>query len=198
VRPGDLDNSTSLIARMLNLSGSCFPRSDGLGSPRTAALEETMKWFRWANLALGTAAAATPVAHVLERPNKLSLDKDLWLAVQQHLYRGWGPFLGGPAEIGALASSFLLAYLRRKISGSLWPTLIASAGYAGMIVVFFTMNAPVNDDVSRWTKATVPLDWTSYRMRWESGHAIAALLSVVSLAALIRAFVKEQQFGDGP
>ena len=75
-----------------------------------------MKWFPWANLALGTAAAAAPIAHVLELPNKLSLDKDLWLAVQQHLYRGWGPFLGGPAEIGALATSLLLAYLRRRIN----------------------------------------------------------------------------------
>lgn len=33
-------------------------------------------------------------AHVLELPNKLSLDGPLWLAVQQHLYRGWGPYIG--------------------------------------------------------------------------------------------------------
>jgi hypothetical protein len=45
------------------------------------------------------------MAHVLELPNKLALDGGLWLAVQQHLYRGWGPFLGGPAEIGALVTA---------------------------------------------------------------------------------------------
>ena len=66
-----------------------------------------------------------------------------------------------------------------------------------MIVAFFAMNAPVNDAVSKWTQATVPLDWTSDRMRWESGHTIAALLSVVSLAALIRAFLQERSSDTG-
>lgn len=67
-----------------------------------------------------------------------------------------------------------------------------------MIVVFFGLNAPVNDAVSKWTPATVPLDWTGYRVRWETGHAVAPLLSVVSLAALIRAFLQERQFGHEP
>jgi hypothetical protein len=44
---------------------------------------------------LAILAALPPLAHVLELPNKLALDGELWLAVQQHLYRGWGPFLGG-------------------------------------------------------------------------------------------------------
>jgi len=47
--------------------------------------------------------------------------------------------------------------------------------------------------VSSWTPTGLPLDWAAYRTRWEAGHAIAALLSVVSLAALVWAFVKEQQ-----
>ena len=55
-----------------------------------------------------TLAVVAPLAHVLELPNKLALDAPLWLAVQQHLYRGWGLFLGGPAEIGALATALAL------------------------------------------------------------------------------------------
>jgi hypothetical protein len=43
---------------------------------------------------------------VLELPDKL--------AVQQHLHRGWGPFLGGPAELGALVTSGMLAVRHRS------------------------------------------------------------------------------------
>jgi hypothetical protein len=146
-----------------------------------------MKWIWLANLVLSLLAVLAPMAHVLELPNKLSLDGELWLAVQQNLYRGWGPFLGGPVEIGALATSLFLALQRRRIGAESWPMLIASLGYAGMLVAFFALNLPVNMAITSWTPATLPPDWTSYRMRWEIGHALAALLSVISLAAVIQA-----------
>ncbi len=44
--------------------------------------------LRGANLACASAAVLAPMAHLLELPNKLALDGPLWLAVQQHLYRG--------------------------------------------------------------------------------------------------------------
>jgi hypothetical protein len=51
-----------------------------------------------------------------------------------------------------------------------------------MIVVFFVFNNPVNRAVNGWTTATLPSDWPDYRLRWETGHALAALLAVVGLA----------------
>jgi hypothetical protein len=53
-----------------------------------------MRWLQRINLAFAILAVVAPLAHVLELPNKLALDGPLWLAVQQHLYRGWGPFFG--------------------------------------------------------------------------------------------------------
>lgn len=152
-----------------------------------------MTWLRWANLAFAVLSVLAPMAHVLELANKLSLDADLWLAVQQHLYQGWGPFLGGPTEIGALATSVALVYVRRRRGVVLWPTLIASVGYACMITAFFILDAPVNAAVASWTPATLPPDWTTYRLRWESGHAIALVFSLISLTALTRAYAKEKQ-----
>lgn len=75
----------------------------------------------------------------------------------------------------------------------LWPTLIACIGYAGMLAAFFILNAPVNVAVSSWTPASLPSDWSSYRLRWETGHAVAALLSVISLAALAWAWRTERR-----
>ena len=155
-----------------------------------------MTWLRPISLVLGLLTVLVPMAHVLELPNKLSLDGNLWLAVQQHLYRGWGPFLGGPSEIGALATSLILAYLRRRSSALLWPTLIASTGYTCMIAAFFFLNLPVNVAVASWTPTTLPSDWVTYRLRWEAGHAIAALLALISLIALIWTYAKETSPGD--
>ena len=97
-----------------------------------------MIWIRRINLGLAVLVVLAPMAHVLELPNKLALDAQLWLAVQRNLYRGWGPFLGGPTEIGALLTSIWLVYLRRRSSGVLAATAFASAGYASMLVTFFS------------------------------------------------------------
>jgi len=50
--------------------------------------------LRWISLLATAVPLGATVAHVMELPNKFSLDGLLWLAVQQNLYRGWGPFIG--------------------------------------------------------------------------------------------------------
>jgi hypothetical protein len=115
----------------------------------------------------------------------------LWLAVQQHLYRGWGPLLGGPAEIGALATSACLLGARRHDRRLRRLTVLAVAAYAAMLAIFFVFNAPVNEALNGWTAATLPADWPRYRLRWETGHAWAALLAIVGAVALVRACLAE-------
>ena len=53
-----------------------------------------MAALRTVNLFLAFIATIAPLAHVLELPSKLMLDGPLWLAIQQHLYRGWGTPIG--------------------------------------------------------------------------------------------------------
>jgi hypothetical protein len=62
-----------------------------------------------------------------------------------------------------------------------------------MIVVFFVFNAPVNKAVRNWTPTTLPSDWPAYRLRWETGHALAAVLAVVGLVAMLRAYFVEMR-----
>lgn len=149
---------------------------------------ESVLLLTWANLTFAVLAFLAPVAHLLELPNKLALDGSLWLAVQQHLYRGWGPLLGGPTEIGALITALGLLAIHwhdRRIRRFL---LVAVVVYAGMIAVFFIFNNPVNQAVNSWTAKTLPANWTRYRLRWEIGHAIAAVLAVVGLMAVGRSY----------
>jgi len=150
-------------------------------------------WIRRFNLVLAGLVVLAPMAHVLELLNKLSLDAELWLAVQQRLYRGWGPLWGAPTEFGALLTTLWLVYFRWRGRGVLVATVVASLGYIGMFVAFFCLNQPTNIAVAAWTPMSMPPDWMLYRRRWEAGHATAALLSLVSLGALIWAYEKERR-----
>ena len=49
-----------------------------------------------------------------------------------------------------------------------------------MLADFFVFNRPVNEVLSSWTLATLPADWNNYRVRWEIGHALTALFSVIA------------------
>jgi hypothetical protein len=70
---------------------------------------------------------------------------------------------------------------------------VASIAYLAMIVDFFLMNAPVNDAVNRWTAAGLPADWPRYRLQWETGHAGAAILSLIALVAVARSLAASCQ-----
>lgn len=151
-----------------------------------------MRFIRLAALVFAVAALLAPAAHVLELPNKLRLDGPLWLAVQQSLYAGWGPFVGAPTEIGG----FVLALICFAGAGSrraraLW--IGAAACYGVMLIAFFMFNAPVNAAIDSWTAATLPADWATYRARWETGHAIAFVFAVGALIFVASARSSERQ-----
>ena len=141
----------------------------------------TVVWLSKVNLAFAVLVSWAPLAHLLELPNKLALDGPLWLAVQQHLYRGWGLILGGPAEIGALITTLWLLGIRLHDHRTRPYLLRAGFVYAAMIAVFFIFNNPVNHALNGWTAETLPSNWAQYRLRWETGHAIAAVLAVLGI-----------------
>lgn len=131
-------------------------------------------------LVIAVAALLAPAAHVLEMPNKLKLDGPLWLAVQQSLYRGWGPFVGAPTEIGGMLLALMcFAFAEARRARALWAA--AAACYVVMLLAFFMFNAPANAAIDSWTAATLPADWADWRAKWETGHAIAFVFAVGAL-----------------
>jgi hypothetical protein len=68
--------------------------------------------------------------------------------------------------------------------------LAAVAAYVAMVAVFFFFNAPVNTAFNSWTVATLPSDWPHYRTQWETGHALSALLSILGLVFVARAWLR--------
>ncbi|HEX2593931.1 MAG TPA: DUF1772 domain-containing protein [Rhizomicrobium sp.] len=144
--------------------------------------------FRSANLIIAFVATTAPMAHVLELISKMTLDGPHWLAIQQTLYRGWGAVFG-PVEILALLTSAALFFLTRE-QGARRAFAIAAGCYAVMLVCFFVFNGPVNDALNGWTARSLPPDWSDYRLRWETGHALAAFFSIVAFVALLRSRIR--------
>lgn len=145
---------------------------------------------RWISLLSTAVTFSALVAHVLELPNKLALDGPLWLAVQQNLYRGWGPFIG-PFEVTAMVSTLLLLYLVRTSPAIFRLTLVASLLLSAALVAFFLLNAPVNAAFASWTPETLPPDWPDFRLRWEAGHAISFVFVLIAFVALLRALFRD-------
>jgi hypothetical protein len=146
--------------------------------------------LRTANLIIAFIATTAPIAHALEMISKLTLDGPLWLEIQQHLYRGWGEIFG-PVEIVAFLSSLALIFVTWRDRSSRRAYLIAMVCYAAMLADFFIFNRPVNEAVRGWTSATLPADWGEYRLRWESGHALSALFSLIAFVTRIRRRIQE-------
>ena len=149
-----------------------------------------MKAIRTVVLIIAFLATTAPIAHLLELPSKLTLDGPLWLSVQQHLYRGWG-MLYGPIEVLALVCCVALFILTRRDPEHRTAYLVAATCYISMILYFFLFNDWVNQTLSNWTAATLPANWSEYRLKWETGHALAALFSLIAFVTLLQARLRE-------
>jgi len=152
-----------------------------------------MRILAWLAVAIAFSATWAPLAHLLELPNKFRLEGALWLAIQQHLYNVWGPAIGAPTEIAGLVLSIVLAVKTRGTLTLCRNYLFAAVSYIGMILSFFLLNDPVNRALNGWTPATLPPDWTQYRVRWEMGYAFAALFSLCALVAVLLSLAKIEQ-----
>jgi hypothetical protein len=127
---------------------------------------------------LTTALAMAPaMAHALELPNKIRMNREDYLNAQR-LYRGW-QFVG-VAVIAALIATVLL--LRTSSRGELFFSLLAVLSVLATQLVFWVITFPVNRRTRNWTHA--PEDWQALRARWEYSHAASAALNVLALVGV--------------
>jgi hypothetical protein len=151
-------------------------------------------------------AMALALAHALEYPGKLRLNKDAYFATQQIYYPGFA--IGGLAEGFSLVVLLLLTIVTPRGSAAYWLTLGAFVLMACMHAVYWVLIHPVNqfwvegielkgagrgffafDPLGR-THGAAP-EWTALRDRWEVSHIIRAILSVLALTLLAIAVVIE-------
>lgn len=149
-------------------------------------------------------AAALSVAHALEYPGKMRLDREQYFAVQQIYYPGFT--IGGGAEpLGTIAMIALLFLV--PFGGTVfWLVLVALIAMLGVMTVFWLITQPAN---KLWTGslkmgsagskffetgtgAAEEADWTAVRDRWERSHITRATLATVSFICLLISLAMRQ------
>lgn len=130
-----------------------------------------MRLMQLGTILLFALASIPGGAHLLELANKMELNQDAYMTVQQ-IYRGWD--LMGTVLIAALMAGLALAFLSRRQRASFRLAMIGSALLLASLVVFFAWTFPVNAATDNWTAATD--NWMALRRQWEYSHALGATL----------------------
>jgi hypothetical protein len=158
--------------------------------------------FQVVTVFLAAVAMSLALAHALELPGKMRLDKQTYIAVQGIYYPGFT--YGGFSEGLAVLATLVLLVMTPAGQPAFWWTLTAFVALMAMQVVYWLITHPVNKFWLKDTKlkgfgagffslgskqaATLGSDdegWTTLRNRWEYSHVLRAVFAAIALIALI-------------
>jgi hypothetical protein len=145
-----------------------------------------LKALRLFTLVLAALSLTMESAHVLELPQKLAYDTQMYAAVNGSLYRYFA-IVGGAYQIGAIALAALLAVAVRRRAASFRWTLAGALLLLAAFVVWLLIVAPVNNEVAevwRTQSDRVPAMWQNLRYRWEFGHVAGFVVQLMGFAVL--------------
>ena len=147
----------------------------------------TLKAIRFAALMLGGLTLGMGLCHLFQLPARLGWDQYLWVGstVQGGLYNLFGS-VGAVIDVVTIIVLGLLTYLvREHRRPGVRLALTAALLFAIGLLLWWVLVYPVNVELAKWVNGPVPSDWTSYRSRWEWGHATISLFELAGFAALI-------------
>jgi hypothetical protein len=151
---------------------------------------------------LASIAMSLALAHALELPGKLRLNKEDYIVTQTIYYPGFT--IGGIGEALAVVAALALLLTTPSYNVAYWWTLAGFLCLLAMQAVYWVLTHPVN---KFWTKdldlrglsagffafgrkpavdtSNKPDEkWINFRNRWEYSHVFRALLSMAALISL--------------
>lgn len=129
------------------------------------------------SLAMGGA-----LAHALELPNKIGLDREHYFIVQRN-YDGWNRLAYLLViEVLAIVAVIVLFWAQPAVR---WFALAALAFLVTAQLLFWVFTYPANAATRNWT--TIPDNWNALRAQWEYSHLAGAGLQVLTMSALVLA-----------
>jgi hypothetical protein len=156
------------------------------------------------SVCLMAVAMSLALAHALELPGKMRLNRETYLATQPIYYPGFTVGAGIGEGGGMVATLILLLVTPRTGPQYRW-TLLAFLGLIAMHLTYWVFTHPVNkfwlreyqlkgfsggffrfDPSGRSAPAiTTEDDWERLRRRWEYSHVVRAGLALTSLIFLV-------------
>jgi hypothetical protein len=129
-------------------------------------------------------AMSAALFHAMELVPKMNYDARLYVELHRTLYRYVGP-TAGVAEFLATLAVITLTWRVRAEKRVFLPTAISAALMLTAHVLFYVVVQPANTTMAAWSLEAIPAEWTSWRDRWEYGHAARAGLILVAFCALM-------------
>ena len=119
--------------------------------------------WRFITLMLASFSLSLSMTHLLELPQRMQFDQQLWVKVTvfENVYKLFGS-VGSVFEITAILTAIVLAFVS-------WIMFVA----------------PMNAEFAKWLTNPIPADWTRYRDQWEYAHAVNALIKIIGLSLLV-------------
>jgi hypothetical protein len=152
-----------------------------------------LRIWRFIAIVLAGLALTMTSAHVLELPQKMQYEAQLYSAVNTTMYRYFA-IVGGVYSMGSIVAAFVLAFLVRNERPAFWWALTGAVLLALWFVSWLALVAPVNNQVAAALQSapeSVPGLWIRLRERWEYGHAAGFVIQLLGFSALVISVVSE-------
>jgi hypothetical protein len=152
-----------------------------------------LKGTRFVAVLLAALTLGLGFCHLMQIPSRLGWDQYLWVGstVQGGLYAAFGS-VGAAIFVATVIALALLAYFTLEHGRPGFRlALLAAALFVLALVLWWVLVYPVNVELAKWVNGPVPSDWTSYRDRWEWGHAIIAVTELIGFGALVAALLAD-------
>jgi len=145
----------------------------------------SLRIWRFLSLMLASFSLSLSMTHLLELPQRMQFDRQLWVRVTvvENVYRLFGS-VGAAFEITAILIGIILVFIVRKRGLTFYWTL---GGVIFLILAFINwivLVSPMNAEFAKWLTNPIPVDWMQYRNQWEYTHAVNAIIKIIGLSLL--------------
>ena len=151
-----------------------------------------IRFWRFITLMLASFSLSLSMTHLLELPQRMQFDQQLWIRVTviENIYRLFGT-VGAFFEIAAILTAIILVFLVRKHGSTFYWTLGGAMLLAIAFVSWMIFIAPMNAEFAKWLINPIPSNWMQYRDQWEYAHATNAFIKIIGLSFLVISILVE-------
>jgi hypothetical protein len=144
-----------------------------------------IRTWRFITLMLAAFSLSLSMTHLLELPQRMQFDQQLWVKVTvvENVYKLFGT-VGAFFEMTAILTAIILTFLVRDRGATFYWTLGGAILLVLAFISWIVFVAPMNAEFAKWLTNPIPVDWTRYRNQWEYAHAVNAVIKIMGLSSI--------------
>ena len=145
----------------------------------------SLKLWRGVTIILTALLVSLCFAHLWDLPARVAMTASNWVYAMNMdepiLNASAGPLL----QVATVGAAFVLLGMVRDDGKAFWWSLSAAMTLLVAFIVWWAFIYPVDTRLNNITPASIPMNWESLRMRWESAQVVRAALAITALCTLV-------------